>query len=294
MSFLLAHLSDLHLPHLPDLSLRDFFSKRLLGYLNWRRGRGDVHRGEVLQKLIADLLESKPDHIALTGDLTNLALPTEFERAQAWMRAFTLADKISFVPGNHDAYVPNALEMGYSFLTDWLPHGASSFPYINERGRIALIGLSSAIPTLPFLSAGRIGVLQAKKLGEILKKLGEEKKCRIVLVHHPLHVRRSEWAKRLFDTERLKNVLIEHGAELVLHGHLHRPTEQWLEGKNGPVPVIGVPSASADPGLSKQAAGYALFRISERGAQWNIEMTRRILTLDGTFVVSEQRPLTAS
>ena len=68
-TFTLAHLSPL-----PAARLRDLAGKRALGYLNWTRNRHKYHRREVLDALVADMQAQRPDHIAVTGDLVNLAL----------------------------------------------------------------------------------------------------------------------------------------------------------------------------------------------------------------------------
>src|SRR5882757_10357606 len=81
--FRLAHLSDPHLPPLPVARLRDLAGKRAFGYLNWTRNRHKYHRREVLDALVADMQAQRPDHVAVTGDLVNLALDAEFTPAQA-------------------------------------------------------------------------------------------------------------------------------------------------------------------------------------------------------------------
>ena len=58
--FVLAHLSDPHLAPLPQPRIGELASKRLLGYLNWRRGRGAVHRAEVLDAILSDLRAASP------------------------------------------------------------------------------------------------------------------------------------------------------------------------------------------------------------------------------------------
>ena len=88
--FTLAHLSDLHLPLPPPLPgaprWRALASKRILGYLSYRLKRKMVHDAAVLAALVDDLRQHAPDHIAITGDLTNIALPEEFttHRPLAW------------------------------------------------------------------------------------------------------------------------------------------------------------------------------------------------------------------
>src|SRR5580693_4197362 len=86
-AFTLAHFSDPHLPPLPKPRLSELAGKRVLGYLNWTRNRHKYYRREVLDALVRDLQAERPDHIAVTGDLVNLALPAEFAPARAWLRS---------------------------------------------------------------------------------------------------------------------------------------------------------------------------------------------------------------
>ena len=104
-AFRLAHLSDPHLPPLPVLGLCDLMGKRALGYLNWTRNRHKFQRRDVLDALVSDVLSQTPDHIAITGDFVNLALEAEFEPARTWLESVGSPDRVSIVPGNHDAYV---------------------------------------------------------------------------------------------------------------------------------------------------------------------------------------------
>ena len=104
-AFTLAHLSDPHLPPLPAARLRDFAGKRALGYLNWARNHQKVHKRDVLDALVSDLQAQTPDHIAITGDLVNLALGAEFAPSRVWLESVGAPDRVTVIPGNHDAYV---------------------------------------------------------------------------------------------------------------------------------------------------------------------------------------------
>jgi 3',5'-cyclic AMP phosphodiesterase CpdA len=288
MAFVLAHLSDPHLAPLPRPALRDLASKRALGYLNWRRGRGDVHRPEVLGAIVDDLAAQGADHIAVTGDLTNLALEAEFAAAAEWLAELGEPGRVSVVPGNHDAYVVGALERGlrlwgpYVAGDDGAPPGAEDFPVLRRRGAVALVGVSTAIATRPFMATGRVGGKQLARLADELVALSHEGAFRIVLLHHPLLVTRRHWAKRLLDAGATRTVLTAAGAELVLHGHLHTPSLATIPGPHGPIPVVGVPSASAAPGSARHAAAYALYRIAPEadGLGWTVEVERRGLVGD--------------
>ncbi len=110
--FRLAHISDVHLLALPRVRYRELASKRITGYINWLRNRKSAMHGTVLDSLIADMLAQTPDHIAVTGDLVNLALNLEIDIAHDWLQLLGAPGDISVVPGNHDAYVPGALGQG--------------------------------------------------------------------------------------------------------------------------------------------------------------------------------------
>src|SRR5215470_5993435 len=103
--FVLAHLSDPHLAPLPAPRPMELAGKRLLGFVNWRLRRHACHRREVLDALVADVAAAAPDHVAVTGDLINLALEAEFGPARAWLARLGAADRVTMVPGNHDIYV---------------------------------------------------------------------------------------------------------------------------------------------------------------------------------------------
>ncbi len=160
----LAHLSDPHLAPLPDPHWSELINKRVTGYFNWRRTRRFVHDASVLAAIVADLKAHRPDHIAVTGDLANIALAQEFVRGRAWLQALGSPQQVSFVPGNHDAYVRAG--MGYAIRQwgDYMcgDHEAADFPYLRRRGPLALIGLSTAVPTAPFMATGRLGADAAR------------------------------------------------------------------------------------------------------------------------------------
>src|SRR5690606_29833109 len=142
--FRLAHFSDIHLGPLPDITYRDLLSKRITGFINWHRHRRVSLDNGIIDQLSDDLLRAAPDHIALTGDLVNLALDKEIEMARLWLEALGSPHDISLVPGNHDAYVPRALDKICKAWGNYMAgDGATGqvtrdrFPYLRVRGPIA-------------------------------------------------------------------------------------------------------------------------------------------------------------
>jgi 3',5'-cyclic AMP phosphodiesterase CpdA len=108
--FRFAHLTDPHVGPLPRPALRHLFGKRITGYVNWRRGRREAHDMDLLAALVKDLREQAPDHIACTGDVCNLGLASEWASSRVFLDGLGNPDSVTFVPGNHDAYVPGSLK----------------------------------------------------------------------------------------------------------------------------------------------------------------------------------------
>lgn len=276
--FRLAHLSDPHLGPMPDARLRDLLSKRMIGYVNWHRNRARALTASWLDRLVDDMRRQAPDHVALTGDLVNIALDQEIAAARRWLDALAPPDRLSVVPGNHDAYVPGALRRASEA---WAPYmtgdGAPGvhFPYVRKRGPLALVGVSSARASGPWFATGRIGSRQTRRLRETLEALGAQGVFRVVMIHHPPQRGATAWHKRLTDASRVRAAIKRAGAELVLHGHTHLATRTHIEGPHGPVPVICVPSASNGPGHKRPAARYNLFSIDGAPGAWTCEMEER-------------------
>lgn len=287
--FVLAHLSDPHLGSLPKPRLLELASKRAVGFLNWHHNRRAGHRADVLATLIVDMKSFSPDHLAVTGDLINISLEAEFEPARLWLEALGTPKDVTVIPGNHDAYVgATASHSGRhwgAFMTNdavqVLVGQPISYPFVRRRGPAALIGLSSAVPTLPFLATGRLGSEQLGRLAKILDELKREKLFRVVMVHHPPVSRPGLYLRRLEDGRAFRKVLAEHGAELVIHGHDHVHSLIWLDGVDRRIPACGVPSASAPPGRHDEAAGYNLYQITGAPGAWHCEVISRGFRADG-------------
>lgn len=287
--FRLAHLSDIHLGPLPSVRFRDLRSKRVTGYANWRRNRARHHRPDILTRLIADLNARHPDHVALTGDLINIGLDAEIARAAVWLEEFGPPDRVSLVCGNHDAYVPGALQ---SALRSWQPYvsgddgklveGPDDYPLLRRRDGVSLILCNSAEPTAPFLATGRFRRRQRDGLAQLLEEEGEAGRCRVVLIHHPPVRGAAARRKRLMGQTRFRACVKLYGAELVLHGHTHVDSLAHIEGPSGPVPVVGVPAAAQAPVEArpdgsvvrqrgvKPPACYNLFELSGGKEGWRI------------------------
>ena len=280
--FVFAHASDLHLTDPAGVDVAGLAGKRLLGYLSWRRHRRREHDRRVLEALQQDLQALDPGHVVVTGDLTHLGLPDEFRQARRWLDSLQCRS-LSVVPGNHDSYVR---ELWSATYRQWLPYLAPDagdaavaaeeeiFPTLVVRGEVAFIGLSSALPTAPFLASGTLGSRQRQKLAGLLTHCGERGLFRVVALHHPPLPRQIKWRKALRDAGPLADVLGGCGAELVLHGHSHSGDRRRLASVGRQIPVLGVPSGSA-LGCHGEVAGYNLFCLRRDSDSWVLDIEHR-------------------
>ena len=286
--FTLAHLSDLHLGPLPAGSAhRHFALKRTIGVMNWRLSRHRVHNPAVALAIAADIVHAAPDHVALTGDIVNVAAREEFVSASRWMSAFGTPDWISFVPGNHDCYVRMAWEHGLLHLAPYMqgdmrvpltqdsPQIATPFPYVRLRRNVALIGVSTAAPQPLHRASGQMGRTQLKSLAHLLSDLRERGYARVVMIHHPPLPGLASPRKALVDAAPLRDVLEAQGAELVLHGHNHEHMLNTLNSRFGAVHVLGVPSASLIEVQHHPLAAWNLYRIQRLAGKWQIDVSIR-------------------
>jgi 3',5'-cyclic AMP phosphodiesterase CpdA len=289
-NFTLAHLSDPHLGPMPTPPLPELIGKRALGFFNWHRSRKALHRPEVLATLVADLKAQTTDHIAVTGDLVNIALAAEFGPARAFLDRLGTPSDVTLVLGNHDIYVRGAEVLAARHWGPFMRGDDSEpgFPFVRRRGNLALIGTSTGAPTAPFMATGWLGDAQRAKLANVLAALRQEGAFRVVLIHHPPTLPHKSPHKRLTDAAEFRDIIARHGAELILRGHDHEHALEWLAGPDGArVPAIGVPSASVTYGGRHAPAAYNLYRIDGASGAWRCEVITR--GIDAAGNITEQR-----
>lgn len=291
--FVLAHLSDLHATRVRfrAAELPSLAGKRGLGWLSWRVRRRHEYRPEILDLLTTDLAAQNPDHIAVTGDLTHLGLREEIEEAARQLERISTPERLSLVPGNHDAYrAPVDLSRWMAYTggdRDW----RGALPCW-VRAPVALVGLDSARPTRWPLATGWLGPPQLEALDAQLEELGRRGMFRVLLLHHPPQIGTTSARRSLTDAGYLAEVLARRGAELVLHGHVHRSCASDLPGPSGPIPCVGVRAASARGSRPERRAQYHLFRIEGEPSSYRVHLAVRGLAKAGDRVVAvEERTL---
>ena len=301
--FLLAHLSDPHVASQLRLGVRDFAGKRLWGFLSWRLRRRHIHHRTVLDALAEDLLQQHPDHVVVTGDITNISLPAEFLAASHWLASLGRPEFVSIIPGNHDAYVHVPWERSWVHWDDYMRSDAdgapvmgvaTQFPFVRRRQNVAIVGLSTAVTSAPGMAVGRLGTEQLHATRTLLDQLRAEGVFRVVLLHHPPITAAGDRHKRLVDAKAFVAMLRDTGAELVLHGHDHVHRLRSLPSRLGDIATLGAASASAATVRGHAPAQYNLYRITPRNDGWTIDVCIRGLDAAGHFVALHRQRLTVA
>ncbi|MEM7507130.1 MAG: metallophosphoesterase [Pseudomonadota bacterium] len=281
----LAHLTDPHLPFgLP--TDYEWLSKRGLSGLSWLRKRREMHRREVAEALRADLLAASPDVIAVTGDLVNFGLEREFRAARRWLETLGQPEHVLAIPGNHDALAgPWQRHMAHHWqgYTD-----GDARPFLRQHGRVALIGVSTATVTPPLMASGRVGAQAMAEVEALITAARQSRHCPIVLMHHPPTPITSR-RKGLADRTAMARMLNRAGAALVLHGHTHLREMSFLDGADGKIPVLGLPSFSMAPGHHQPPGAWRMLEIAEDTGNWRLTMRER--GLDATSRIVERTPV---
>lgn len=285
MTFRLAHVTDPHFRSFDGARLGDFMGKRAVGALNLVVNRRRHHKMELLDAMATDLRQERPDHLALTGDLSNVALEAEWRQALRWIEATgRRPETVTVIPGNHDAYVPEVVaRQAFEGLFGAYQSpdlqvaagdgtGASAgaggdratYPFVQFRGPLALVAVNSCVPTGDLGAWGEVGAPQLARIEAVLGRAELRDKVRVVLIHHPPVKLKGAEERNLKDREALGGVLARAGADLVLHGHDHRDETATLAGPGGAsIPVVGAGSASYAGGPEKRAR-YNVYEFDGR------------------------------
>jgi 3',5'-cyclic AMP phosphodiesterase CpdA len=287
--FRVAHLSDPHLAPLPHATPAQLASKRILGFLSWTLRRQHIHVTRALEAVCADIRRGGFDHIALTGDIANISLPAEFDHGSEFLGRLGTPRDVTLVPGNHDAYIAVPWRQSWDKWSSYMtgddgnpPSGESGFPFLRRRGPLGIVALNTGEPEAWFMATGSLGQAQLDRTEAMLAALASEGLFRLVLIHHPPQPGGAPWRKRLTDAPAFRAMIGRVGAELIVHGHMHRPMLGRIDGRLGPVPVLGVASASTDVTSHYGAGGYQSLAVAREGADWTIDVEIRQLASDYT------------
>jgi 3',5'-cyclic AMP phosphodiesterase CpdA len=168
----------------------------------------------LMNRVISELNELKPDAVVVSGDLTSEGFRQEYK---SWV---AYADRIEAplytVPGNHDSR-----NVGYLHFEDLI--GPRNWSV--DIGGVRIVGMDSSEPDQ---NEGKVG---RGHYEWITREFLQPSQLRVFVLHHHLLPIPGTGRERstVMDAGDLLEVLIHAGAQVVLSGHKHVPYVWRLE-----------------------------------------------------------------
>ena len=251
----IAHLSDVHmLEARPPVGSAYTLSTRLVSYA---RTLEPLSRTQKLNRSLTEGVRAGATHFVISGDLTEIGSDVQFDAfASALHDSGITPDRITLVPGNHDAYTSadgwkRALE---GPLAAFRSSSACAPGQVVDRGEVVLLPTDSSCFQSIARSGGELTEDTMRHLEARLRDPSFQNRTVVLVQHHPPFQHKPgpwNWIDGLRGSARLVEMLVKHPQVQILHGHLHRIADRLL-GKNR---VFGAP-AVVDDGDSPRVRIY--------------------------------------
>lgn len=212
----------------------------------------DLHFGRtdprVVNALMNDLHQKRPDLVVVSGDLTQRARSHQFAEARAFLDRLPAPALV--VPGNHDLapfYRPwSRLFAPRARFRHHLPDH-DPLPVWNDADMLVM-GLDSTRAL-----RWKEGKLRGRHVDHVSGLVADSAPgaCKVAFMHHPLP---STAFGHPFEA------LADLGVDLVLTGHVHKVHSEVIVGRDGSC-ILVQSSTACSTRLREDANGYALIRI---------------------------------
>lgn len=181
----------------------------------------DLHFGRTDERVVAAVVETvnkmRPDLIAVSGDLTQRARASQFQRAREFLDQLPRPQIV--VPGNHDVPLYRVWERFLAPLSKYRRFISEDLEPFYEDEEIVVLGLNTA-RSLTFKD-GRVNESQVARIGERLCAYADQT-TKFLVTHHPFDLPEGHDAGDLVGrAEQAMAALARCGADALLAGHLH-------------------------------------------------------------------------
>lgn len=167
-------------------------------------------------------LETPPEFLLHTGDISHLSKPEEFDTVDQMLKSAS-AKTVFFVPGEHDVLDDD----GRQYLERYGKGAKGGGWYSFDQKGVHCIGLVNVMN----LKAGGLGTLGAEQLAWLRDDVSHLKHSTpiVVFAHIPLWTVYADWGWGTEDSAQALALLKKFGSVTVLNGHIHQ-TMQKVEG----------------------------------------------------------------
>jgi Icc protein len=183
---------------------------------------GDRFDEHLLERVVREINQLRPDLVVVPGDLTGNGYRDEYERARTHLDVLE-CEHVVVVPGNHDSRNVGYVHFVEFFGERWdkreLTLGASQDAAGQDRVRVVSVDSSK-----PDLDDGEVG---RHRYGWLIEQLGDpdDDVFKIVAIHHHLVGIPTTGRERniVLDAGDMLEILSHYDVDLVLAGHKHVP-----------------------------------------------------------------------
>ncbi|HLK38284.1 MAG TPA: metallophosphoesterase [Polyangiaceae bacterium] len=229
----IAHLSDAHVLDPRPHRTRSGFSLQTR-FLSFGRPLDAEGRRRKLSRALDTARRVGADHYVLSGDLTEVGTPGEYETLAEVLHDSGIApERFTLVPGNHDVY---SSADGWRWALEG-PLAAFARTSADKPGKVLDVGGACLLPLDATFhqpvtrSAGRIpdeglAVIERRAADPALAA-----RPLVVIQHHPPFVRKTsawQWIDGLINAAHMMALMETFRHLFVLHGHLHAIVDRAL------------------------------------------------------------------
>jgi len=233
----IAQLSDLHLVE-DEYQERPLSTRARLSCLSLGRPLEPRERRQRVARALAEVRANGVDHLVITGDLTEDGAPAQFEvLAEVLADSHIPPDRITLVPGNHDAYdaAENYAAALAGPLSPYAPTSTILAPLVFRD--VTLVPVSTAFHQSPLRSAGAIAPADLEALQRIVNDRAFRGRPLVLVQHHPPgrhFVPLFQWIDGLLEFGALSAMTEEARHLHVVHGHTHRAVDRHVRQGESP------------------------------------------------------------
>ncbi len=240
----LAQISDLHLLEPGHGSRRGMMAWRL-SFLSAHRALDADDRVERAKRALAAVRALSPDHVVITGDLTEDGTVRQFEALAELLHDSGLAPSMfTLVPGNHD--VIDRVD-GWARAFDGPLRAFAATSRFGEEvvvGALSVVPVNTAFHQHWVFSAGRLAPEHAREIAAAVERGRSQGRAVALVQHHAVtaHPNRVvHWIDGLRDDAGARSLLREEHVHVV-HGHIHRRRDRVLS-------LLGRPQVFSAPAV---------------------------------------------
>jgi len=186
---------------------------------------GRIAHPGVVDALVEEINTNPVDLVAVSGDLTQRARPSEFERATRMMERFDAP--VLVVPGNHDVYPWwRPIRRILSPLDRYRSLVSADLTPSQVTPNVAALGINSAHGRT--IKGGRIGARERHTIRQFFRAHNGRFKV-LVLHHHLTKIQALGPHDIARQAEKTLKLAADAGVHLILCGHLHISHVEPLE-----------------------------------------------------------------